>query len=136
MLIMKTMITKKTAFYKKFFVGLGVIVLFVVPLFALGQVHGQGKNEVCQGITGGACPSAAQADSSIQNVIKTGLNLFSIVIGVAGVIMVMLAGFRYITAGGDASKTATAQNTILWAAVGLIVASLAQVIVRFILGNV
>jgi hypothetical protein len=47
----------------------------------------------------------------------------------------MVGGLKYITSQGDPNATATAKNTILYAAIGLVVVALAQVIVRFVIGR-
>lgn len=93
------------------------------------------KQAACGGIdaitgkTGSCDPGNSGLDATIRNVI----GIFSVVIGVAAVIVVLFGGFRYITAAGDTTKVNTAKNTILYAMVGLVIASLAQIIVRFVL---
>ena len=77
--------------------------------------------------------SPAQATTSINNTIANVINILSVVVGVIAVIMIIVAGFRFVTAGGDASKVAGAKNAIIYALVGLILAALAQVLVRFVL---
>jgi hypothetical protein len=112
------------------------ILVFVTLLTPLSSVHATepGKNEVCEGL--GGCEDRGTSDLRIAGVVQAALNIVSIVIGIAGVIMVMLGGFRYITAGGDSGKISSAQNTILWALVGLVVAATAQIIVRFVLARI
>jgi len=50
------------------------------------------------------------------------------------VIVVSLAGFSYITSGGDPQKTAKAKDTILYALVGVVVAILGATITSFVAG--
>jgi hypothetical protein len=69
----------------------------------------------------------------ITNVVKLVVQTLSLVIGIAAVIMIMIAGFKYITAGGDTAKITSAKNTIVYAVIGLIIAALAQFIVQFVL---
>ena len=54
-------------------------------------------------------------------------------VGVLSVVMIIFSGFRYITSAGDASKTKSAQTTLTYSIVGLIVAVLAWVIVKMVL---
>jgi hypothetical protein len=49
--------------------------------------------------------------------------------------MVIYGGFKYITSGGDSGKVTSAKNTIVYAAIGLVVVALAQFIVKFVLGK-
>jgi len=76
------------------------------------------------------------ASTSIDNTIKSIVNLLSVAVGVIAVIMIIVGGFRYITSGGKQDSVASAKNTILYAVIGLVVVALAQVIVRFVLTNV
>ena len=75
------------------------------------------------------------AGSDIQGVITTVLSVFSWIVGIASVVMIIYAGFKYVTSqGGDG--TATARNTILYAVIGLVIVALAQAIVRFVIGKI
>lgn len=110
----------------------------VVPVSA--QLDGPGCDE--GGITGGLnCGSAAvdeegandEAGERVDSIIKTVINIFSIVVGVVSVIMIIIGGLKYITSGGDSGNVTGAKNTILYAIIGLVVVALAQIIVRFVL---
>lgn len=61
------------------------------------------------------------------------INILSFIIGVAAVVVLMIAGIQYMTAAGDPTKVNNAKNAALYAIVGLVVAVLAQVIVRFVI---
>ena len=67
--------------------------------------------------------------------ITTYIHILALVIGIGSVIVIMLAGLRFITSSGDPQALATARNTILYAIVGLVVAALAQAVVTFVLGR-
>lgn len=56
--------------------------------------------------------------------------------GIVAVIMIIGAGFMFITSGGDANKIKEAKNMITYAAVGIAVVVLAQIIVAFIISRV
>lgn len=94
------------------------------------------KAAVCDGVklTGGDC--AQNAESSVGSIIKQAINVLSILIGVAAVIMIMIGGFKYITSNGDANSIQSAKNTILYALIGLVVVALAQTMVIFVLKKV
>lgn len=57
-------------------------------------------------------------------------------LGVIAFLIIVIAGLRYILAGGDPSKVANARNTILYAVIGLVVSLSAYSIVYFVVGNV
>lgn len=113
---------------KVLLVFIPLFVAFLAPLPASAGSSNASRDQVCLGL--GGCPNA---DAGVRGIIDDALNIISIITGVAGVVMVLLGGFRYITAGGDSGKISNAQNTIIWAVVGLVVAAMAQILVRFVL---
>lgn len=90
------------------------------------SAQGQILNGVGQ--TGNDCD-----DSQVKNTLATIVSILSYIVGVAAVIMIILAGFKYITSGGDSNKVSNAKNTLVYAVIGIIVAVLAQLIVRFVI---
>ena len=80
--------------------------------------------------------SAEESGGRIETVIETVLNILSIFVGIAAVIMIIIAGFRYITSNGDSGAITSSRNTIIYAIVGIIVVALSQTIVRFVINRV
>jgi len=54
------------------------------------------------------------------------------VLGVVAFLIIVLAGLRFILSRGEPDKAAKARNTIIYAAVGLVIAVSAFTLVRFI----
>lgn len=52
---------------------------------------------------------------------------------VVAVVVIIAAGYMYITAAGDEAKIKKATTTLTWAIVGLIVAFVAMLLVRFVM---
>ena len=111
------------------------------PAFAAQE--DSNNNSIVQGICSGVnlsfdeqenCDSE-EADEKVSSTLATILNLFSIIAGIATVIMVIYAGFRYIVSGGDEKGVKSAKNTMLYAIVGIVLVLLAQVIVQFVFGR-
>lgn len=100
------------------------------------RVVADAKGDACAGIglTGADC-TGTDAQKQANGIISTGLNYFGIAVGIAGVVMVMLAGMKYITSSGDPSKIAGAKTTLIYALVGLAVAAGSETIVHFVIGN-
>lgn len=94
------------------------------------------KQAACQGIalTGGHCGGGGQ--QGINRILKVILNIISAIAGLIAVIMIIIAGIKFSTSGGDGQKLATAKSTLTYAIVGLIVVAISQIIVRFVIGNV
>lgn len=92
-----------------------------------------------------ACEGLSQLDSaqdcqhggnSALNIVSTIVSILSLIVGVAAVIMIIIAGLKYITAAGDSNGLSSAKNTLIYALVGLVVASLAQFLVHFVFNRV
>ena len=90
------------------------------------------KGQVLQGLgqTGSDC-----SDTQVNNTLKTAIEVMSIVVGVAAVIVIIVSGFKYITSGGEQNKVANAKNSLIYALVGVAVAALAQFMIHFVLFN-
>lgn len=69
------------------------------------------------------------ADSSTLQVI---LNTVLAIVGAVSVLMIVIAGIRFITSRGNPGETAKAKNAIVWASIGLLVVIFAGSIVNFV----
>lgn len=127
---------------KKFMLTIFGGLLLCVNLFGLMHSRVQAasidpKGQACDAI--GAASASGSSDCStstgpdISSTLKLGINAFSLLVGFAAIVMIIVGGFKYITSQGESANTAGAKNTILYAIVGLVVVALAQVIVVFVL---
>jgi hypothetical protein len=91
--------------------------------------------DACAGIDLGGGGNCKSDGGKLTGLVRDIIGLLSIIVGIAAVIMIIIGGLKYITSGGDSSKVSGAKSTIVYAIVGLIVASLAQVIVHFVLSK-
>ena len=121
---------------KKMILSTLIVICLVFGVASLStNVSAQAANSVVKkGIT-----TATTTDMQNKSITGPG-GLINIVIdfllwtvGVLSVVMIIFSGFRYITSAGDASKTKSAQTTLTYSIVGLIVAVLAWVIVKMVL---
>ena len=101
-----------------------------------------GAADVAGNLCGGANLSTSanstgctKSTSDFSVVLATIINLFSLVVGIVAVVMIIIAGFKYITSGGDSTKVTSAKGTIIQAVIGLVVVAFAQAIVQFVLNN-
>jgi hypothetical protein len=67
--------------------------------------------------------------------IKSVLEIVFSVMGAVSLLILVLAGFSFITSQGDAQKVATARNAIIYASAGLAVSILAVSLVGFVIGH-
>lgn len=118
---------------------LTVLVLGVSPLsFTTTHTYAASidpRDQACQalGTATGTSSCGAGVGPDVNKTLKLGINIFSMIVGFAAIIMIIVGGLKYITSGGESSNISGAKNTILYAIIGLVVVALAQVVVRFVL---
>lgn len=93
-------------------------------------------SDACSGSQVQETAACTNGSSKLDGIVRTALNLLSVVAGIAAVIMIIIAGIRYATSGGDSSGISGAKNTIIYAIVGLAIVALAQLIVKFVLAEI
>ncbi len=75
-----------------------------------------------------------QAEATNET-LKVVLNDIFIVLGAIALLMVVVAGTRYIWARGNPETTKAARNMIIYGLVGVVLAALASTIVNVVLGQ-
>lgn len=83
---------------------------------------------VTSGLSLNPLPQGNASTATLQSV----LGVFFGILGAIAVLMIVLAGFRYILSAGDPSAAGKAKNGIVYACVGLVIAIAAEVIVQFV----
>jgi hypothetical protein len=89
----------------------------------------------------GLSTGAQDCDTGLPNVTASTnqvQEILAVVFGISAalsVLMIVIAGLRFITAQSNAQEIAKARNTIIYALVGLFVSLLAEAIVSFVLGK-
>lgn len=103
--------------------------LGVVAMVPAAPVYADAASEIKGGVNkvGGN-----ENNTSLEDNLKTIVNILLFLIGAVAVIMIIIGGIRYTTSNGDSSSMTSAKNTILYAVVGLIVAIMAYAIVNFV----
>jgi hypothetical protein len=95
------------------------------------------KGDACSGVnslqdsTSTTC--ATNGGTAINNILTLVINIFSAIVGFTAVIMMIIAGMKFITANGDANAVSAARQTIIYASVGLVIVVFAQLLTHFIL---
>lgn len=125
---------------RKLLVAFAILLNLSPLVLAQSVVYAQAKDAVCSGVglagNGGDTGCTQTTGNTVEDVLRLGLQIFSLIIGIAAVIMIMVGGLRYITSGGDSGRLASAKDTILYAIIGLVVVALAQIIVKFVINKV
>ncbi|MEX0668673.1 MAG: hypothetical protein WD061_02990 [Candidatus Saccharimonadales bacterium] len=110
------------------------ISIVAVPDTTLSQSATQLACEGAGGTwTSGECVS--DDGTTVEDIIKSVINVLLIIIGAASVIMIIIGGIRFVVSQGDSSAIESARNTILYAVIGIVVAFLAYAAVNFVTGS-
>ena len=107
--------------------------VFGVSVLSTASLSGSASAQVSDGInTATTSEMKGKSIDGDKGLIKTVVNVLLWAVGILSVIMIIFSGFRYITSAGDASKTKSAQSTLIYSVVGLIVAIMAYAIVNMV----
>jgi uncharacterized membrane protein len=127
-----------SATLKHSLLSLSLLIVLLVGLSALVPVSVEAQNatEVCEQIRA-VDPSAScsAGDTRLNTTMENVIGIMSYAIGVISVIVILIGAIMYAASTGDPQKTKRAQDAILYAIVGLVVAVLGQAIVRTVLGG-
>lgn len=115
--------------------GLGLATANALPL---PQVHlaSISTDTACEGLTqidtSQGCGNG-KGEASVKGIIATIIKILSFIIGIIAVIMIIIAGLKYVTSNGDSNSIGSAKTTLIYALVGLVIVALAQLIVHYVL---
>lgn len=106
-----------------------------VPALAGAQSPQQQACEALGNVWDAGSSTCGTGEAELNSTVSRVIELFSVIVGIAAVIMIIVGGFLYVTSGGDSNKVAAAKHTIIYAIIGLVIAVVAQIIVRFVIGQ-
>jgi hypothetical protein len=113
--------------------------LFAAPaLAAYNPLSGNGKACSAGGAGSTGCTAGNGATDPISGpngLLKKVTLIISAIAGLAAVIIIIVSGFQFITAGGDAQKVASARSTLIGAIIGLVIILAARSILIFVLNR-
>lgn len=79
------------------------------------------------------CEAQQNETDDGKQFMKNIVNTLMMLLGSVCIVMMVIGGFRYVVSNGEQQQITSAKNTILYAAIGLIVALFASVAVNFII---
>lgn len=120
---------------------LGATPLLVVasPVYAVNlnaqvcseaAAKGQGTPTICGDNESGSNTNPIVGPDGVMTRV---LRIFAAVLGIAAVIVIIIAGMRFVLSGGDGNSVAGARRAVMYAIVGIVVAASAQGIVSLVL---
>jgi type IV secretory pathway VirB2 component (pilin) len=83
-----------------------------------------------------SAPTGSSLSSGLTGHVTQITNTLLYVAGAVAVIIIIVAGIRYVTSTGDATRVKESKDTLLYAVAGLVVVILAYAIVHFVANNV
>lgn len=120
-----------------------VIVLLLSVFAASSPVHAFSPfGSVCSngGSTSAVCLEQQNGGSNPltgQNGLFFGVSrIVAIIAGIASVIIIVIAGFRFTTSGGDPAKVKEAKSALVAALIGLVIIVLAASIISLVLSRI
>lgn len=106
-------------------------VLFMAPVIVSAV-------DVCSGGNSSSlyCQNRGEGETKVKSTIGNVTNLLLMAVGAISIIMIVVGGILFALSNGDSSKVAKARNTVLYAAIGLMIALLASAIVNLAFARV
>lgn len=109
-------------------------------LFTAETVTANAHYIICRSMPDGAkedcVESADEGRGGVTGLVDKATDLLWAIISAVSVLVIIIAGFMYVTSAGNPDKTKKAKNAIMYALIGLVVAILARTIVQFVLSSV
>lgn len=123
----------------RFFGSFGAIfVLMTVVLSPVAYAEFDPLEQACSG-SGSASSACAESKKGTSDpitgddgILKKAIELLSVVVGIASVIVIVIAGMTMTLSSGDASRVKSSRDAIIYAAVGLVVVALSRAAVLLI----
>jgi len=113
----------------KHLISLAIISLLVVPAFVHAQAN-FGLENVNEGLNG------ALADGDPRAMVGRIINVALGFLGVIAVVIILMGGFKWMTAGGNEDKVAEAKKLLGAGVIGLAIVLAAWAVASFIIGSI
>ena len=80
-------------------------------------------------------PSLTNPVTGVNGVLNKVSNFIAILAGIASVIIIFIAGFMFVTSGGNPEKIKKAKSTIIYTVIGIVIIVFAKIIIRYVIVN-
>jgi hypothetical protein len=121
--------------------ALSVLAVFALPQGAAAAspyaIVADAKSDVCAGIGAASGGSGCTASGpSVNRILSFAINTLSVIAGIAAVIMIIIAGLKYVTSNGEAGNINSAKTSLIYAIVGLVIVAISQFLVQYVIAKV
>ncbi len=124
--------------WRKFIAYIPLLLFILMPVVSYGQILSgdalKGMDAQTENFRGQSGFETATEDS-VGSVIATVITAFLSLLGIIFVILILVGGYHWMTAGGNEEKVEKAKNTISRAVIGLIIVVSAYAITYFVFSN-
>ena len=112
-----------------------VVSIFLLSLSYMNHVNAESPiGEACSGADASICKEGdSDPLTGESGLIMKATAVLSYIIGFVAVLMIVIAGMKFVTSNGNPEAVASARNTIIYALVGVVIAASSQLIIRFVL---
>ncbi len=134
---------------KRLMISLGLLVAFLgIGSWAFAPVASAAWNPFNNNNPESVCQKAGTANSAVCStngsdpisgsggVLVKITRLIANIAGVVAILIMITGGIMYMLSNGEANKITTAKNTLIYAAVGLVIIALAQTLIVFVINRV
>lgn len=121
-------------YFKKIVILISLIAILVLPCVVLASQSLDNLNTVG---SGGSNPPYAESTeaNSLAGIVGTVIQAFLSLLGVIFLVLIIYAGFNWMTAQGEEEKVTKAKDTLTRAVIGLIITIAAYAISVWVLGK-
>lgn len=126
----------------KYFTSALITLALVVPLLLVSTIGAQEVDPIGQACSGNAqnsevCTAGSNDPITGENgVLLRAVDIISYMAGFAAVLMLVIAGLKFVTSSGDPNSVKSARDTIIYALIGVAVLILCQTIVKFVISKI
>ncbi len=123
--------------FKVKYIKIMVAIITIVTIFSASTGYASAAKsfvaDACSGLSSVTSAGCSKGGDTIKSIAHKVVNIMSIVVGVISVMMLIVAGIKFATSGGDSNSVQSARNTLIYALVGVFIAVLAQFLVHIVL---
>jgi hypothetical protein len=135
---------------KRILISIFILLGLLTPAVALRQASAidlfqpTGSTSACNNTAAAAKPDICKDDSAgakenpiigPNGILTVIIKILSLIVGVISVIIIVVSGMRMVLSGSDANTAAGARRGVVYSAVGLVIAAIAQGIVALVLSK-
>ena len=132
----KSLFNKNNLFMKKIIVLVFILAVFInIQAVQASLINNTDIQTQAESFREGAGLASANGDASLGGIVATLINTFIGLLAIIFIVLLVMAGYKYMTAGGNEDKTKEAIDSIRRAIIGLIIIFSAYAITYFVFNS-